>query len=174
MNRERAFLKHPESRADYQHVHWATAVVRHFMDDLFYHDRGDDELLPLGVVESLLESGEITVGELVAHFEYGLCETLRTQIGKKAASRNRVEVSLLLYLEDCEVNKCGIIQDRHLNEDDDALLELWNESGYVTQGYTTEEERWIEMSPLALQDASFERRQRVMRMRLNRGWEKEE
>ena len=47
---------------------------------------------------------------------------------------NRQEKSLLLYLETRVVDKSGIIDYQHLNDDDWEILEGWSRAGFVKAG----------------------------------------
>lgn len=51
--------------------------------DLVFYDRKEDPDLPLGMIEALLENGEITVEEIVAQFK----RSLRENLGLRAQAR---------------------------------------------------------------------------------------
>lgn len=43
-------------------------TVRDLVADLFYYDRKEDEDLPVGAIESLMESGQLEIEEIVKCF----------------------------------------------------------------------------------------------------------
>lgn len=52
--------------------------------DLFYYDRKEDEDLPLGVIQKMVDAGEITVDEIVAAFAEAVKEHVGSgQVGEE-------------------------------------------------------------------------------------------
>ena len=51
-------------------------VVEDLVSNFIYYDRKDDEDLPRGRIEELVEAGDVTVDEIVARFRSKLKEAL--------------------------------------------------------------------------------------------------
>lgn len=49
-------------------VHNLLATVGDMVSDLMYYDRKEDEDLPVGTIEELIQDGQITVEEIVSVF----------------------------------------------------------------------------------------------------------
>ena len=83
------------------------------------------------------------------------------------------ELSLLLYLEDCSVNKGGRISHAHMNETDRRILDEWSEDGFVQTGRICMEDgagNWVLLSEEAWVVAARERRERACRVWNSRKW----
>ena len=86
------------------------------------------------------------------------------------------EVSLLLYVESCAVDRGGLLDAARLNMDDLELLKQWDEEGFVLFGRVDGKDvksdglscwcYWCDLSEEAWKLAAAERRKRgVMRRR---------
>ena len=58
---------------------------------------------------------------------------------KESAQMNRVESSLLLYLETRTVDYSGIYDPRHLNDVDRDILDKWKGEGFLDHGRVSSE-----------------------------------
>lgn len=84
------------------------------------------------------------------------------------------EKSLLLYLEQCAVDYGGKLEGIHMNSNDFAIANCWNESGFVRSGRIAfhdikkssqhKFDRWCVLSDAAWTVASTERRARCQRL----------
>lgn len=82
----------------------------------------------------------------------------------------RTEESLLLYVETRAVDHSGIVDRRHLNEEDIALLQQWNAEGFVFFGRICYKDigmphcsDWCRLSDEAYRLAAQKRRERADR-----------
>ena len=88
----------------------------------------------------------------------------------------RDELSLLLYLETRAVDHRGAIDPRHMNDEDFAIAERWNKSGYVAfcrilaADCTEVRTHLCRLSEAAWADAHAERRARAERLWAGRSW----
>lgn len=48
------------------------ATVKDMVSDFLYYDRKEDDILPVGSIESAVKSGVVTLDEIVALFSSGL------------------------------------------------------------------------------------------------------
>lgn len=86
------------------------------------------------------------------------------------------ERSLLLFLEDAMVNKSGAFSPAHINNDDQKILDEWNELGFVESGRVKFKyikggySRWCRLSDEAWMLAHQERKARAKRLQLRRGY----
>ncbi len=86
------------------------------------------------------------------------------------------EARLLLYCETCVVDHDGRMDARHLNEDDNTILEGWHDVGFIASGRVASEyispalreqrAQWCRLSEEAWQEAHRQRR-----LRADRAWE---
>jgi len=93
----------------------------------------------------------------------------------------KTESSLLLYLETCAVDRAGRINTLRLNAADMAILDVWNQSGFVQSGRVVSgcitghgESMWCHLSDAAFTSAATERRARADRLWKNRNYERTE
>ncbi len=54
-----------------------TAALTDAVSDFLYYDRKECEQVPLGLIESMIKDGNLTINELVATFEKALREGLK-------------------------------------------------------------------------------------------------
>jgi len=82
---------------------------------------------------------------------------------------SKVEVSLLLFLETCAVDKGGKIVTTHMNAEDMEIAKRWNEEGFVSFGRIASEDisqygsHWCNLSETAWKSVGAARRARAMR-----------
>lgn len=95
------------------------------------------------------------------------------------------ERSLLLFLETCFVNNGGLVDVRHMNEEDKMLAQTWTAEFFIDFGRLSyaDVERlskynghlytaWVTLSDEAFDLAHQERRARAKRMYEKRNWRK--
>lgn len=81
----------------------------------------------------------------------------------------RDQGTLLLYLESRLVDQDGVLDNRHLNSDDNNQLEEWNLSGFVGIGRLPSElcsgnrSQWCVLSIAAIMQAARLREERALR-----------
>lgn len=90
------------------------------------------------------------------------------------------ELSLLLFLETRAVDHGGLVDQKHMNDDDRAILEMWTKDGFVESGRvcyadvkisrTHQCTTWVKLSDNAFEAAHAERRARADRMWKNRSY----
>lgn len=86
------------------------------------------------------------------------------------------ERSLLLYFEDCAVNKSGRTNGRHMNDEDSEVARRWNKSGFVNSGRIVHKHcdhsgsTWCRLSDEAWEKASKLRKERGQRLWENRNY----
>ena len=91
------------------------------------------------------------------------------------------ECSLLLYLETRCVDYGGILDTRHMNDEDVAILERWKEEGFIDYGrvaFKTIPEapgcrhwtEWVALSEEAWKEAFAQRIARFTRVYSKRRW----
>ena len=88
------------------------------------------------------------------------------------------ELSLLLFLETCHVDQGGLVDVRHMNEDDMKIAQQWHEDHYIEFGriYSKDLEKtnpkthWVTLSEGAFKDAHLERVARAQRLHKKRSW----
>ena len=84
---------------------------------------------------------------------------------------------LLLYLETRSVDYDGVLDTKHLNEEDHATLKAWNENGYVKSGRVAfamiggSASLWCRLSEEAWIEAHRQRRLRAERCFKSRRWQ---
>ena len=87
------------------------------------------------------------------------------------------EAQLLLYVETRCVDHTGLLDNRHLNDEDRATLKDWNETGYVKSGRLVfkfiggGKSIWSRMSEEAWKEAHRQRRLRAERRFSERKWQ---
>lgn len=87
----------------------------------------------------------------------------------------RAERSILLYVEACAVDREGLLDSMCMNDEDIAILERWDKSGFVRFGrlgsedikitHTSCRSYWCDLSDEAWMMAHRERKARWLRMR---------
>lgn len=95
------------------------------------------------------------------------------------ADMTKEERSLLLYLETRAVDHGGLVTTPQMNADDFAILDRWNESGFMEFGRLTRASieklcgstHWVRLSETAWKLAHEERRARCERIYGSRNWE---
>jgi len=86
------------------------------------------------------------------------------------------ERSLLLYLETRAVDYGGIVDTRHMNQDDMEIAKEWNKKGFMGFGrivmkyHSHEGTHWCKFSDEAWKLAHQERKNRNERLWLKRDW----
>jgi hypothetical protein len=91
-------------------------------------------------------------------------------------SMTKEERSLLLFFEDCAVNKSGRVNSTHMNDADREIAQKWNLSGFVEWGRIASEHlsslgnNWCLLSEQAWEIASAERKARAGRLWSKRSW----
>lgn len=100
----------------------------------------------------------------------------------KLSDMTKDERSLLLFLETCAVDCGGLVDVKHINREDMALVKKWDESEFIRFGRVrfddierlrighTHYTHWCELSELAFTLAHEERRARAVRMGKKRTW----
>ncbi len=94
----------------------------------------------------------------------------KTKFATELKDYTQLEIRLLVYLEDCLVNKSGRIDSRNMNAEERDYIELWVKSGFlIGEGRIQSEyiergqgNRWVEMSEAAIDIALLERRKRAI------------
>lgn len=87
------------------------------------------------------------------------------------------EKSLLLFFEDCAVNKSGRVDAKKMNEEDLAIAQSWDASGFAEFGRITLNgasaygANWCKLSDDAWTLAAQERKARANRLWKNRSWQ---
>ncbi len=83
---------------------------------------------------------------------------------------SRDELSLLLFLETCAVDKCGAVDGRHMNKKDFETARKWNqqcflEFGRVLSNHTRiDRTHWCRLLGRSMEAAHHERAARAERM----------
>ncbi len=102
----------------------------------------------------------------------------------KLADMTKDERSLLLFLETCVVDQGGLVDTRHMNDDDRRIVGVWKVCGRVDFGRVCFEDlerlqtgahqmsHWVELTDEMFALAHEERRVRSARMSEARTWKK--
>jgi len=86
------------------------------------------------------------------------------------------ERSLLLFFESCAVEHGGLVDTRHMNDEDFAITDAWKKQGLVDYGRLASEcctktgQCWVKLSDEAWRLAHEERRARYARINAKRNW----
>lgn len=89
----------------------------------------------------------------------------------------RDELSLLLFLETCAVDRTGKIEDRRMNDDDREIAKRWHKEGFINYGricaanLTPEGSHWCHLSDEAWRLAGEARKARADRTWSKRTWQ---
>lgn len=97
---------------------------------------------------------------------------------EKLSSMTKEEKSLLLFFETCAVDHGGLIDIRHMNDEDMETALRWGKSEFVRSGRVASEclkylmgrTHWCELSDEAWDLAHAERRERYKRINSKRTW----
>jgi hypothetical protein len=101
---------------------------------------------------------------------------------KTLETMTKNERSLLLFFENCSVDKWGKIDVKHMNEEDNKIAEKWNKEGFIEFGriaskYITGLDakysvstHWCKLSDEAWKLAHAERKARGIRIWNQRDW----
>lgn len=98
----------------------------------------------------------------------------------KLENMSSEERSLLLYLETRAVDHGGLVDTRHMNQEDMAIAKKFNDTGFLSFGRVNSKSlkntglcsHWCELSEEAWTLAHAERRARNVRMMEKRKWRK--
>jgi hypothetical protein len=101
----------------------------------------------------------------------------------KLSEMTKDERSLLLFLETCAVDQGGLVDIRHMNDDDKMIVEVWMGDGFIDYGrikfhdienfsHTNGKQytHWVNLSDEAFKLAHEERIARSKRLWNSRTW----
>lgn len=97
-------------------------------------------------------------------------------MSKKLDAMTREQRSILLYLEDCAVNKSGQVDDRCINAEEVAIVSKWKQKGFIEYGRIVIKDvnksgaSWVKLSDGAFKLAHEERKARALRIWENKSY----